>query len=830
MKTTWGIIILFITCALSMHGAAVEAGVSSALAQERAAAIDNVRYDLKMILSDDIKEPIRGEVTISFDYRGGIDQWLQIDFKGDSVMRCHIQDVGITPKYVDEHILVPASMLKIGLNRIVIDFISDPMSLNRNPDYLYSLFVPANAHRAFPCFDQPDLKASLKLSLQIPKDWEALSTGAIASTIDYPEYKVVEFAETSPLPTYLMSWVAGDFETSQATDSLRPMTALYRSTDFLKEAQLPEIFEISNEAISWLEDYTGVKCPFEDYRFVMLPGYQFGGMEHPGAIQYKAESMLLEPNATSENIFNRYQLIAHETAHLWFGDLVTMRWFDDVWTKEVFANFMAAKMCQQAFPEIDHDLNFLHAHYPYSVYTDRTDGTHPISQCLENLCNAGLVYGNNIYYKAPIMMRMLERRMGEERLREGLHSYLTKYAWGNSSWDQLIEILDSVAPDVDVKGFSQAWVKEAGMPVIYTQFDKAARRLHVRQEDPTGKGTIWPQSFKVGLLGEDELCEVDVDLYDAAAVVDVPRIRSTDSIHAIIPNSDGMGYGYFSLAGNKDYLKDWNHISSNSGRYGAVLNLTEAWIRGDLEAKEMANTLLTNMAKEENELVALACVDALRQSIIHGNVDESVMAEAYGLAKTPAVRYKCLKNFYNLCKEPQHVEQIYNIWENQDNPLLSQRDYMTIAYRLAILLPDMGDAILEKQSERLSNNADLMREFEFVSRACNRNPAVREKLFKSLEKAENRRPEPWVVAMIGLLCDRARDPQCIGYVKGSLDMLPEVQRTGDIFFPSQWLRAMLGNLGSPEVRELLIEFCRDIESTPLNNKLLEHSYLLRKIK
>jgi aminopeptidase N len=124
--------------------------------------------------------------------------------------------------------------------------------------------------------------------------------------------------------------------------------------------------------LAWLEDYTAIPYAFGKFDFVLIPSFQFGGMEHPGAIFYNASSLLLDESATQTQMLGRASLIAHETAHMWFGDLVTMKWFDDVWMKEVFANVMAAKIVNPSFPTVNHALRFLYQHYPAAYDVDRT--------------------------------------------------------------------------------------------------------------------------------------------------------------------------------------------------------------------------------------------------------------------------------------------------------------------------------------------------------------------------------------------------------------------------------------------------------------------------
>ena len=174
------------------------------------------------------------------------------------------------------------------------------------------------------------------------------------------------------------------------------------------EESVGEIFNIHQKSIEYLEEYTAHKFPFQKMDFATIPPFQYGGMEHVGAIQYRESSLFLDKNATQNRKLGRAKLIAHETSHMWFGDLVTMKWFNDVWMKEVFANFMADKIMNPVFPEVNHGLQFTMAHYPSAYSEDRTQGTNAIRQNLDNLKNAGSLYGRIIYNKAPIMMRQLE--------------------------------------------------------------------------------------------------------------------------------------------------------------------------------------------------------------------------------------------------------------------------------------------------------------------------------------------------------------------------------------------------------------------------------------
>ena len=278
----------------------------------------------------------------------------------------------------------------------------------------------------------------------------------------------------------------------------------HRETDAAKVTRNKEaIFDLHAAAIAFMEHYTGIPYAFGKFDFVLIPAFQFGGMEHAGKILYNASGLLLDESATQNQLLGRASVISHETAHMWFGDLVTMRWFNDVWMKEVFANFMAAKIVNPSFPTVNHDLRFLLSNYPAAYEVDRTPGANPIRQQLDNLNEAGSLYGAIIYQKAPVIMRHLEALLGEESFRDGLREYLNAHKFGNATWNDLIEVLDRRTP-ADLRAWSKVWVEQPGRPTITTKLEVAdgkITRLAFEQSDPMKRGVIWPQQLRV-VLGD----------------------------------------------------------------------------------------------------------------------------------------------------------------------------------------------------------------------------------------------------------------------------------------------------------------------------------------
>jgi len=400
----------------------VEAGVSEELAQSRKESLSNVNYILKLNIPSNKQTPIAASESIIFNLKKN-NGHLQIDFKEQSN---HLKSIlangkNIPVVFEKEHIIIDSTFLKKGINKISIIFTAGDLSLNRNEDFLYTLLVPDRARTVFPCFDQPNLKATFKLSLSIPAEWKALSNAPLINASATGKNTTYNYGNSDTISTYLFSFAAGKFDHISKKVNGKNINFYHRETDTNKiRLSTNSIFSIHNDALQFLQNYTRIPYPFKKFDFVAIPDFQYGGMEHVGAIQYKASSLFLDAGATQDQENARANLIAHETSHMWFGDLVTMQWFNDVWMKEVFANFMADKITQGNQPASTYELKFLIDHFPAAYGVDRTPGANPIRQQLSNLQEAGTLYGNIIYHKAPIMMRQLERLMGKEAFRDGL--------------------------------------------------------------------------------------------------------------------------------------------------------------------------------------------------------------------------------------------------------------------------------------------------------------------------------------------------------------------------------------------------------------------------
>ena len=790
----------------------VEPGVALTLAEYRAERISDINYALSFRVPEERDAPITAFEVATFKL-SMTDGDLQFDFResGDKINSVTVNGASVEVNHRAEHLIIPQGSLVAGENTVEIDFIAGDASLNRSPDYLYTLFVPDRARTAFPLFDQPNLKATYDLTLDLPASWQALANGPLDTVTESEGRRVHAFKRSDLLASYLFSSVAGKFEVVTRTLNGREMTLLHRETDAEKiERNLDDIFKLHADALLWLEDYTGIPYPFQKFDFAAIPAFQYGGMEHVGAIQYRASSLFLDEDPSDTRLLRRASLIAHETAHMWFGDLVTMDWFNDVWTKEVFANFMAGKIVNPGFPEIDHDLNFLLSRYPPAYSVDRTAGANPIRQPLANLNEAGTLYGAIIYNKAPIMMRQLEALLGEGQFQDGMRAYLREFSNGNATWPDLVRILDERTGE-DLIRWSEVWVNTPGRPTfeLVANGDEAA----IKQQDPSGQGRVWPQQFSY--TGSPGGAEHSIE--SGAEATSLPGA----TLGAFV-DSDGLGYGLFpvSLA-----MMQENYERLSDLQKGVFfINLNEQMLEGNPDVSPLAYARLLVQAVElENNQLLLNIAFNHLQRVYWSYLGENERAEIAPALETllwkkasdadmTASQRKIFYNAYrNMALSEGAIDNLYGLWDGSkmfEGLSFSSREMMTLAATLAIKDETRAEAILQAQLDRLEN-PDEKRRFGFLMPSLSPNVADRDAFFESLKSEENRAVENWVQVALSYLHHPLRRESSEKYIMPSLELMEEIQRTGDIFFPTGWAAGTLGSHVSPSAAAAVETFLND---------------------
>lgn len=746
-------------------------GVPLSLAEQRKELLSGITYQLHFTVPGQQDQPVMATETVTFTTKD-LSQDVVLDFKAKagSVHKLLVNGKAQTVRHEQEHLIIDAGTLIAGENSVTIDFEAGSAALNRNRDYMYALFVPDRARTAFPCFDQPDLKAIYTLSLTIPESWKAMTNGPVKDSVKTDSLKTWNFLPSDTISTYLFSFTAGAYQVENAEIDGRKYEFFYRETDSSKLAlSIPQIFKIHAQSLQFMESYSGIPYPFKKFSFAAIPDFQFGGMEHPGAIWYNSGSLFLDSSATRNQLIRRANLIAHETSHMWFGDLVTMRWFNDVWMKEVFANFMADKILTQIMPDDNADLKFVTDHYPPAYNVDRTKGANPIRQPLDNLQEAGSLYGGIIYHKAPIMMLQLERLVGADVLRTGLQEYLREFAFDNATWPDLIAILDAHTKD-DLQAWNDNWVNKPGRPVF-----------------------------------GHPITDVKANTY-GLFTVDSTTLRSIAAV-------------------NDPVLRMFNY-----------LNLYENMLEGKyVTPAEYLLLVNRNLIGEKEELTQQMLLDQLttvywcflpsaKRDSVSQELERNLWSGMTNAVK-PNMKKMFFKAYLSVALTKSAQETLYEIWKTKAAPgglKLSEDDYTDIAAALAVRsYPGAGNIVKEQLG--LIPNPDRKLRLAFLLPALSENEKERDVFFESLKDKANRKKEAWVNDALRYLHHPLRQKSSEKYLLPSLELLEEIQRTGDIFFPQNWLQATLGTYQSKSAAGIVNAFIAGHPgfNSRLKNKLLQ---------
>jgi aminopeptidase N len=788
-------------------------GIALSLARDRAARVSSLKYSVALRIPAARTERVHGRLAAAFTLADASAP-LAFDFAlpADRLLAVVANGRSIEPRTENGHIVIPRGRLIRGANTIEFEFLAGEEPLNRHEDFLYTLFVPARASRSMPCFDQPDLKARWTLRLDVPGDWTAVSNGRESGRMAGPAGTLFTFEETEPLPTYLFAFAAGKFTVDEQEVKGRRFRMFHRETDAARMARNRDaIFDLHGRALEWLEAYTAIPYAFGKFDFVLIPSFQFSGMEHPGAVYYNANSLLLDETATQNQALARASVIAHETAHMWFGDLVTMRWFNDVWMKEVFANLMAAKIVNPSFPDVNHDLRFLFQHVPGAYEVDRTEGANPIRQELANLDEAGSLYGAIIYQKAPVVMRQLEQMVGVDVFRDGLREYLKANAFGNADWPDLIARLDRRTP-ADLAAWSHAWVEEAGRPTIRTALEierGVVTRLAFAVEDRRGRRLNWSQQLQVLVMSSGGRVQAfDVTLDGPETVV--AGATGLAAPQWVLPVGRGDGYGFFDVdPATRDYLAtDLHRIADPLTRGAALVVAWEAMLEKRMTPAALLKELLAAIPGERDELNLQQMLDYARTAYWRFTPAddrpriapdlERVLRTGLGRSSSTSLKAAWFSALRSVAITPSTVAWLEDLWRRRvriPGLPLAEVDESDLASDLAIREVAASEEILEIQFTRFAN-PDRKARFAFVRPALSRDPVVRDRFFESMRDPANRTREAWVLDAMRYLHHPLRAAASKKHVRPALDLVREIQRTGDIFFPKRWADATLGGYQS----------------------------------
>ena len=444
---------------------AIHSGVPLELARWRARHYRHPRYSLALKLAAGVD---RVEATLHLSVGiPGRPQDLVLDWRGGPVRDLLVNGHAADHHRRNGHLVVPRRALRRGRNSLQLSYsvsIRAGGPLRRYRDgkdgakYLYTLLVPADASALFPCFDQPDLKGRFRLALDLPEGWRAVSNAPVLA--ERPG--LARFAWTRPISTYLFAFAAGPFRV--VTLKGEPVRLFVRKSRLARaRSEAPELLHLNRAAMERFARFCGHPFPFPKYDLVLIPDFHYGGMEHAGATFLREDRVLLSrPRSTDRR--RRALLLLHETAHQWMGNLVTMRWFDDLWLKEGFANYLAYGALQALAPEFDGGRAWAEL-AAAGRRAARAPGAPALHVPLANLAAARSVYTDVVYCTAPTVLRAAEREFGPSRFRRAVQAFVRRHAWAAADWRDLVHALER-ATGRDLRAWAKRQILTPGARAV----------------------------------------------------------------------------------------------------------------------------------------------------------------------------------------------------------------------------------------------------------------------------------------------------------------------------------------------------------------------------
>lgn len=792
----------------------LEPGVPHALAKWRAKHYREVRYDLRFRLQPGAGRA-SGWLALSVVLPSPpVD--LVLDWRGGELRELEVNGTPTQAEVRSEHLVIPRRRLRSGRNSVRLAF-DAPVGVSGTPllsyrdgedgaEYLYTALVPADASALFPCFDQPDLRARFRLALELPEGWRAVSN----APAERETSGSVRFAETEPIPTYLFAFAAGPFEVLTAPGEAARLF-VRRSRLEAARAHAPEVLRLNRAALDWFADYFARPFPFAKYDLVLIPEFPYGGMEHAGATFLDEERIVFSAPPSPADLLRRAQLLLHEAAHQWFGNLVTLRWFDDLWLKEGFANFMAAKALEALAPKFDAWTAF-HAQKTSALRSDATHGASPIRPPLANLAHAKTAYGPIVYGKAPALLRQAEFLLGAGVFRRAVRDFVRRHARGAADWRDLVRAFER-ASGRSFERWARAWVERRGAPTVRARWrlDRAGRlrELRLEQHDALDARGPWPMRLRVAAIGWSEIASADLTLARASA-----RVRALEGIPAprlVFPNAGDYAYGRFLLDPASAATALDPSFEPADPLLAAQLAeaLWEAVREGELAPARFIRHALGAIARAADEIVLAGLLARLEfafrrllsdagRDALAPEVERALFAEGALAAPTPSRRLVLLRAFADLAWSTAALADLERVLDGAlevPGLALGIRDRLRIVRRLLVRGAPHARERLAAEAARAAT--DEARRELFAAGAALADAENKRALFRAFLEDPSL-PEAWMEAALPALNAPEHAALTAPLLPEALARLPELKRARKIFFVNAWLAAFVGGQNGAE--------------------------------
>uniref|UniRef100_UPI000A3C4AA6 aminopeptidase N n=1 Tax=Amycolatopsis kentuckyensis TaxID=218823 RepID=UPI000A3C4AA6 len=534
-------------------------------AKLRADLLDVTGYDIELDLTDGHGGPgektFASTTTVRFSSaRAGESTW--VDLVADRVHSATLNgaDVDVSA-YVEDKGIALAGLAESNELTVTADcrYMNTGEGLHRFVDpvddgvYLYTQFETADAKRMFACFDQPDLKSVYRLTVIAPKDWKVVSNAIVESTEETPEGAVrTVFKESERISTYLVALVAGPYAEwrDEYTDEHKTIPlGIYCRASLAEHMDADRLFTETKQGFGFYHEKFGTPYPFSKYDQLFVPEFNAGAMENAGAVTF-LEDYVFRSRVTRYAYERRAETLLHEMAHMWFGDLVTMRWWDDLWLNESFATFASVLAQAEATEYKNAWTSFANIEKSWAYRQDQLPSTHPIAADIVDLHAVEVNFDGITYAKGASVLKQLVAYVGLDHFLDGLKVYFGKHAWGNATLADLLGALEE-ASGRDLSWWSAQWLETTGLNSLSPRYEIGADGTFtsfavVQSGAKPGAGELRTHRVAVGVYDEDgsgkivrtQRVELDVD----GERTEVPDLVGRPAGKLVLVNDDDLTY------------------------------------------------------------------------------------------------------------------------------------------------------------------------------------------------------------------------------------------------------------------------------------------------
>lgn len=812
-------------------------GISQALAEHRARTLSNPEYDLELDVTS--TEEARGKVRIGFDRSADAGD-LILDFRGE--LRAAPVVNGQTAedyRVQDNHLVVPARYLATGANRVEAEFAS-PIGKSGSAilryqdatdgrDYLYTVLVPSSAHALFPCFDQPDLKARVRMAVAAPQGWTVLGNAELRDRQPVANGERWSFEQTPPIPTYVMSFAAGPWHAwESAPEGRRPMK-LYARQSIAEAVDVDEFIDLNRRTIDTLEALLGTPYPYDKYDMLIAPAFPLGAMEHVASVYYGESGALFHERPSLSQVLNREQVVYHEIGHQWFGNLVTMKWFDDLWLKEGFSTYISARLQERLDPASEAWKTFYIRLKPAAYVTEQTSAALALWQPLDNLMDAGANYGTIVYNKAPSVLRQLSFMIGEERFTEGLRRFLAEHAYGNATWQDLMRTMEEVSGR-SLEQFGRQYFLRPGMAEVGVELQQADGRIGLLRlaQSPAGKlagkrddvrDDVWPMRLQVR-LGYRDREDVVIPVTLESAQAEVPEAAGLPVPDYVWANDGDYGYGRFLLDANS---REW--VAAHIGSIDDGLLRAQLWgtLWDEVRDRRLApqafvDLALRELGAERDEQVArfllVMASNAVNRYLRPTDAPDTRRRwEDALLARSADTRlgFGARKDSFDALAGSVVTDAGVAVLEDfldgrrrfDGKPLPETSRWNLVTRLLALDAPGSRERF---ERQRASDESPQAGRLAYLASAALNDRAAKDALFDAYLHDPDLN-EAWAASSFGLFLTPAlSDQDAVRYLAPALDRLPWIREHRAMIFLPTWIRGLVANQRTRRALEVVDDY------------------------